>query len=66
MRTRENKILDCELIKLLEGTPVQNHPVEIKQFVPMKCSRNITSMFDQEKPNKLSIENKHIQIARPT
>ena len=52
MMKKENKVLDNELIKLLEGTPVQHQKIETKQFVPIKSSRNISSMFENEKPQK--------------
>jgi hypothetical protein len=42
------KILDRELIKLLEGTPVQKpQQPGIKKFTAKKCSRNISEMFSQ-------------------
>lgn len=56
-----NKILDKELIKLLDGTPVQPQSQEIKQFVPMKSSRNISMLFDQTKPSKALAPQKLLQ-----
>lgn len=57
--TKGNKVLDNELIKLLEGTPVQHQKVEIKQFVPIKSSRNISNMFESERPTKPTISSKN-------
>lgn len=56
---KENKVLDNELIKLLEGTPVQHQKIETKQFVPIKSSRNISSMFENEKPQKPTVSAKN-------
>ena len=57
MMKRENKVLDNDLIKLLEGTPVQHYPVETKQFVPIKSSRNISSMFENQNKPKATDKN---------
>lgn len=42
-----NKVLDQELIKLLEGTPVQLQAPKAKVFTTKKCSRNISEMFSE-------------------
>lgn len=54
----KHKLLLPELIKLLDSTH-QHH--ESKQFVPKKCSRNISSMFSENKPPKVSISQKYSQ-----
>lgn len=54
----KHKLLLPELIKLLDSTH-QHH--ESKQFVPKKSSRNISTMFSENKPPKVSISQKYSQ-----
>jgi len=57
------KMLDPELIKLLDGTPVQASS-PIKQFVATKSSRNISDLFSQEKTLKISVPEKTQKIVK--
>jgi hypothetical protein len=54
------KFLHPELIKLLDGTPIQN-PIPVKQFVAKKWSRNISNLFSEDKQPKVSITQKYSQ-----
>lgn len=55
------KAIYPELIKLLENTPVQQLQPQGKQFVPKKSSRNISTLFWEEKQPKASINQKFSQ-----
>lgn len=57
----KRKMLDPELIKLLDGTPVQQPVSDIKKFEPKKWSRNISSLFSNENQSKVSISKKYSQ-----
>lgn len=60
----KKKVLDGELIKLLDGTPVQPTQPESKKFVPMKSSRNISNMFSDDKPQKPQVSHKHFSYSK--
>lgn len=45
-----NRVLDQELLKLLEDTPVQVQSPKVKKFNAVKWNRNISTMFDENKP----------------
>lgn len=55
------KAIYPELIKLLENTPVQQLQPQVKQFVPKKSSRNISTLFCEEKQPKTSVAPKFSQ-----
>ena len=57
----KRKMLDPELIKLLDGTPVQQPCPDVKKFEPKKWSRNISSLFSNENQSKVSINQKYSQ-----
>ena len=58
----QNKMIDNQIMKLLEATPVQCQETEIKQFIPKKSSRNISMLFWDSKnkenvPVKTAVRN---------
>lgn len=59
----KKKVLDPELIKLLDGTPVQPQTTEVKKFEAKKCSRNISNLFTENKSQKVPVNRKFSNVS---